>query len=151
MIAQAKEISKEAGRAYDSLALLEDVLGIRLSLARNDDDRAKWQTEYLTAREKMASSQIRSLRSGGSHSLSAAVTNRIPNPFATNRRPQVHNSEQPHRHRKLRQQPPSAQRPPNRQLISPGSLNGRETKRVNPGYPPTQKVTACQERCACLR
>ena len=27
MIAQAQEISKEAGRAYDALALLEDVLG----------------------------------------------------------------------------------------------------------------------------
>src|SRR5262245_58292933 len=56
MIAQAQEISKEAGRAYDSLALLEDVLGTRLQVARNDEDRAKWQTEYLTAREKMASS-----------------------------------------------------------------------------------------------
>ena len=52
IIAQATEISKEAGRSYDSLALQEDVLGIRLSIARNDDDRAKWQTEYLTAREK---------------------------------------------------------------------------------------------------
>ena len=57
VIAQAQEISKEQGRAYEAFALLEDVLGIRLSLAKNDDDRAKWQTEYLTAREKMASSQ----------------------------------------------------------------------------------------------
>ena len=41
LIAQAKEISTEAGRSYDALALQEDVLGIRLSLARNDDDRGR--------------------------------------------------------------------------------------------------------------
>ena len=48
VIAQAQEISKEQGRAYEAFALLEDVLGIRLSLARNDDERARWQTEYLS-------------------------------------------------------------------------------------------------------
>src|SRR6185503_858401 len=80
VIAQAQEISKEQGRAYDALALQEDVLGIRLSVAKNDDDRARWQTEYLTARENMASSQALSL--GRSKALDA-VTNRIPNPFAT--------------------------------------------------------------------
>src|SRR5687767_14531532 len=47
VIAQAKEISTEAGRSYDALALQEDVLGIRLSLARNNEDRGRWQTEYL--------------------------------------------------------------------------------------------------------
>ena len=41
VIAQAQEISKEQGRAYESFALLEDVLGIRLSLAKNDDERAQ--------------------------------------------------------------------------------------------------------------
>ena len=38
MIAQAREISKDDSKAYDSLALLEDVLGIRLSLAREGED-----------------------------------------------------------------------------------------------------------------
>src|SRR5215210_4772198 len=82
VIAQAKEISTEQGRSYDALALQEDVLGIRLTLTRNDEDRAKWQTEYLTAREKMASSQIQVASLGRSPALDA-VTNRIPNPFAT--------------------------------------------------------------------
>jgi periplasmic protein TonB len=55
MIAQAKEITNER-KAYDSLSLLEDVLGIRLSLARDTEDQAKWSTEYVTARELLASS-----------------------------------------------------------------------------------------------
>src|SRR6185295_17734976 len=38
MVAQAKEISA-ARRAYDSLSLLEDVLGLRLSLAMDGEDQ----------------------------------------------------------------------------------------------------------------
>ena len=50
MVAQAKEVTGDR-KAYDSLALLEDVLGIRLSLARDSEDRAKWESEYAGARE----------------------------------------------------------------------------------------------------
>src|ERR1051326_5467439 len=81
VIAQANEISKEQGRSYDALALLEDVLGLRLSLARNDEDRAKWQSEFLTARERMATSQTQVASLGRSPALEA-LTSRIPNPFA---------------------------------------------------------------------
>src|SRR5689334_6083791 len=79
--AQANEISKEQGRSYDAVALLEDVLGLRLSLARSEDDRAKWQTELLMARERMASSQTQVASLGRSPALDA-LTSRIPNPFA---------------------------------------------------------------------
>ncbi len=131
VVAQAKEISKDAGRSYDALALLEDVLGIRLSLARNDDDRATWQTEYLTAREKMASSQIQVASLGRSPALDA-VTSRIPNPFAT---------------RPAAAEPspvpiiaPVSASAPEPQLITTGSLSGRETKRVTPIYPSAAKA-----------
>ena len=135
VIAQAKEISTEQGRSYDALALQEDVLGIRLSLARNDDDRAKWQTEYLTAREKMASSQIQVASLGRSPALDA-VTNRIPNPFSTKPSTPAGDSD-------------AAPAPapagtttagPEPQLISTGSLSGRETNRVTPSYPPQAKT-----------
>lgn len=135
MIAQAQEISKEAGRAYDSLALLEDVLGTRLQVARNDEDRAKWQTEYLTAREKMASSPFQTI-SGRSQALDA-VTNKIPNPFAA--KPAASPEPTP---------APTAAAPPapattttaEPQLVSGGSLSGRETKRVSPSYPQMAKT-----------
>jgi TonB family protein len=149
VIAQANDISKEQGRSYDALALLEDVLGLRLSLARNDDDRAKWQTEFLLARERMASSQTQVAALGRSPALDA-MTSRIPNPFAG---PKADTSTP-------QQTDPSATSAPNPgtnpvqtgaqattnssatttpvaepQLISTGSLNGRETKRVKPNYP----------------
>src|SRR5215210_1175451 len=133
VIAQATEISKEAGRSYDALALQEDVLGIRLSLARNEDDRAKWQTEYLTAREKMAASQVQVASLGRSPALDA-VTNRIPNPFSTKPPAAVATSD-------LSPAPSTATSPnPEPQLISTGSLSGRETKRVTPSFPSGAKT-----------
>ena len=132
VIAQSREISKEADRAYDALALQEDVLGLRLAVAKNDDDRAKWQTEYLIAREKMASSQAPSL--GRSKALDA-VTNRIPNPFATSAAP----SPSPEPATAQTMQPVSTTAAPEPQLVTAGSLNGRETKRVSPSYPSAAK------------
>jgi hypothetical protein len=134
LVAQAKEISTEQGRSYDALALQEDVLGIRLSLAKNEDDRAQWQTEYLTAREKMASSQIQVASLGRSPALDA-VTNRIPNPFAT-KQPTADSDATP-------APTPAATATtagPEPQLISTGSLSGRETKRVTPVYPQQAKT-----------
>jgi TonB family protein len=139
VIAQAQEISKEQSRAYEALALLEDVLGIRQSLARNDDDRAKWQTEFLTAREKMASSQIQVASLGRSPALDA-VTNRIPNPFTTKPNTTDANADTT-----PPQTPPvvpatTTTPGPEPQLISTGSLTGRETKRVTPSYPPQARA-----------
>ena len=133
VIAQAQEISKEPGRAYESFALLEDVLGVRLSVAKNDDDRAKWQTEYLMAREKMASSRPPSL--GRSQALDA-VTNRIPNPFASKPAPQPTPDV-------VAPAPMATSTAPaaEPQLVSAGSLSGRETKRTTPSYPPAAKNT----------
>lgn len=145
VVAQAKEISTEAGRSYDALALQEDVLGIRLSLSRNDEDRARWQTEYLLAREKMASagSQVQTL---GRSSALNAVTAKIPNPFATQKTagessPQTNGTAAP-------ATPGATSAPilsstttagPEPQLVSTGSLSGRETKRVTPAYPATAR------------
>ena len=139
IIAQAQEISKEQGRAYDAIALLEDVLGIRQTLARNDDDRAKWQTEYLTAREKMASSKLQVAPLGRSPALNA-VTNRIPNPFSTKPATPAVNSE-PAPMQTPPVAPTTAATPgPEPQLVSTGSLSGRETKRVTPVYPQQAKT-----------
>jgi TonB family protein len=143
MIAQAKEISKEEGRTYDALALLEDVLSLRLTLARDNDDRGKWQTEFLMAREKMASSQIQIaslVRPPALHALST----RIPNPFAgpkTEAPAGTNNNAAGTNNAASSAQPIASTTPTTEpQLISTGSLSGRETKRVTPGYPPTAKT-----------
>jgi hypothetical protein len=88
MIVQAKEISN-GRRAYDSLSLLEDVLGIRLSLAKDFEDQAKWEAEYASAREALASSQTQIASLGGIPPLRPAQA-RInivsePSPYSTRR------------------------------------------------------------------
>ena len=146
VIAQANEISKEQGRTYDALALLEDVLNLRLSLAHNNDDRVKWQTEFLMAREKMASTQIQVASLGRSPALDA-LSSRIPNPFATasktdaagtqNNATSATPNNQPAGAAALTPPPGTATEP---QLISTGPLSGRETKRVTPTYPAAAKT-----------
>ncbi|HVQ38072.1 MAG TPA: TonB family protein [Pyrinomonadaceae bacterium] len=88
MIAQAKEVANER-RAYDSLSLLEDVLGIRLSLARDGEDQAKWSTEYVAARELLAASptQIASLRGMSALPPSKVKSTKSPSslPYAVRR------------------------------------------------------------------
>lgn len=142
--AQAKEISTEAGRSYDALALQEDVLGIRLTLARNGEDHARWQTEYLLAREKMASSQVQVATLGRSPALEA-VTSKIPNPFANQKPagaadPTTADSTTA---TNTTANPPVATQTTTTgaepQLISAGSLSGRESKRVMPNYPQMAK------------
>ena len=154
IIAQAKEISSEAGRSYDALALPEDVLGIRQTLARNSEDHARWQTEFLLAREKMAASQVQVATLGRSPALEA-VTSKIPNPFANQKTtaqqdPTAANNTTgnttPNTGNTTAQTPAATQIPatttsgPEPQLVTTGSLSGRESKRITPVYPQTAKT-----------
>jgi TonB family protein len=136
VVAQANEISQEPRRTYDALALLEDVLSLRLLLARNDEDRAKWQTEFLLAREKMASSQIQVASLGRSPALDA-LTSRIPNPFTPAKPPEAAPAQAGTSTTAPTPQPSPAAAEP--QLISTGSLSGRESKRITPNYPQIAK------------
>ncbi|HEY8226619.1 MAG TPA: tetratricopeptide repeat protein, partial [Pyrinomonadaceae bacterium] len=83
MIAQAKDISN-GRKLYDSLSLLEDVLGIRLSLARDAEDQVKWEAEYASAREVLASSQTQIASLGGMPPLRSAQAGMKPSsPYST--------------------------------------------------------------------
>jgi TonB family protein len=92
MIAQAKEISN-GRKFYDSLSLLEDVLGIRLSLAKDNEDQDKWEDEYARAREALASSQTQIASLGGIPPLRpgrAPVNNpNAPSPYSTKKLPEA--------------------------------------------------------------
>jgi len=54
MTAQARELLKQNARDNDAFALLEDLSGIRITLARDNDDRTRWQNEYSAARARLA-------------------------------------------------------------------------------------------------
>lgn len=163
MIAQAKEISNER-KAYDSLSLLEDVLGLRLSLAKDSNDQAKWDSEYASAREVQASSQTQIASLGGIPSLptkAASPMNSVANskpareatasdktPPAADKQPV---GDQP------ATDPASATAPKvdpaklatetksdsidKAKTISSGLLNAKATKKVLPRYPALAKQT----------
>lgn len=141
MIAQAKEIS--SGRKdYDSLSLLEDVLGIRLSLAKDSEDQTKWETEYASAREALASSQTQIASLGGIPPLRPGQSrvNRVaaPSPYSTKK-----TAETPLDIKASENKDPDGQQatdssPP---ITDAGSLNARATKKVVPRYPTIAKQT----------
>jgi protein TonB len=54
MTAQAKELLQQNSKDNDAFALLEDLAGIRTALARDSEDRTRWQNEYSAARAKLA-------------------------------------------------------------------------------------------------
>lgn len=147
VIAQATDISKEAGRSYDAMALLEDVLGIRLALARNNDDRTVWQAQYQAAREKIALSGLQVQSLGRSPALDA-VTSKIPNPFAnqtSSTEPATPNDAATPNTSATAAATTTTPAPattagPEPQLVSTGSLSGRESKRVTPVYPAMAKT-----------
>jgi len=151
MVAQAKEIAAE-NKAYDSLSLLEDVLGVRLSLANDSEDQIKWQGEYTTARRSLASSATQIASLVGISALPPTKAPKIgsPSPYSVRRTAEPDAtqkataiSEQQHGATQPQVVAPSASalpKPiPNDATTAPTSLNARATKRVLPRYPPLAK------------
>ncbi len=56
---QARQMNTEETRASASAALLEDVSSLRLSLARNNQERQQWQREMASARQKLSAEEAR--------------------------------------------------------------------------------------------
>jgi TonB family protein len=143
MIAQAREISKEDSKAYDSLALLEDVLGIRLSLAREGEDSEKWANDYAVARQGLSTSQRQVASLGGMSPLSSAE---IRSPAAGKVTPSAPGAkvETPQQNTATGQPGNSgavAATGVDSNALSVGSLNHWATKRVVPVYPPLAKAS----------
>lgn len=161
MIAQAKQITKDSSKAYESLALLEDLLGIRLSLARDSEDREKWENEYAIARQGLASSQTQIASLGG---ISSLPSMRSSAPAATSTQSQTESSDnqsseaktlapangQPEREGTVKADIAASSSEPAGssaesgqhtapKTLSTSSLNSRASKRVVPPYPPLAK------------
>jgi TonB family protein len=160
MIAQAKEISNER-KAYDSLSLLEDVLGIRLSLARDVEDQGKWSSEYVIARELIASSPTQIASLGGFSALPPAKVkpSKTPpsSPYSTRRSSDVAEKKAPGKSEDASQPRSSSEAPvlqsplskTNEAATAPtsngpalsdfGLLNAKASRRVLPRYPDLAK------------
>jgi TonB family protein len=130
MAAQAKEIMKDAATANDGLALLEDVLGVRVSVARDGEDRERWQSEYTQAREQLGSARIEIASLGGPPArLSKNQSSASGAPANSAVGAGSQSGTQPAN--------PSS----DAQVINAGALNERASKRVIPTYPPIAKAS----------
>ena len=149
MIAQAREISRDDSKAYDSLALLEDVLGIRLSLAREGEDSERWTSEYAGARQRLSSSQRQVASVGGmppaSPEMRSPAAGKATSP-ARNPKDEVVASP------KAPQRDTAGGQPATKTIaegaiatdsntLSVGSLNHWATKKVVPVYPQLAKAS----------
>ncbi|MDQ2854944.1 MAG: energy transducer TonB, partial [Acidobacteriota bacterium] len=146
MSAQGKALIKENAQANDAFALLEDISGIRTALARDTNDRAKWDTEHSAARARLATLPTEIAANNGvlaaagvgesetrnGHptapspgavantnppAVAAAVTT-LPNNVVTNETPKTRNGNSP---------------------LEVGSLTDKATSKVAPVYPQLAK------------
>lgn len=153
MIVQAKEIAADR-KAYDVLALLEDVLGIRLALANNAEDRGIWEREYAKAREGLASSQTQIASLAGVPSMQryrtepnkAAAPSKdvpvvVPEPesIPVPTKPAENKPEETPAPAVTGEKPQKNPGPPGN-TRGAGLLNNRATKRVVPPYPAIAKA-----------
>ena len=129
---QARDISRDQPKAYESLALLEDILGIRLSLARDDEDRTKWEAERAGVRQGLVLSQSQ-VASLNSVPPVTAVLETVVQPNTT-----VASSPVPSESTSTdsaNPTPTEAAKPDDANTVSTGLLNARATRRVVPVYP----------------
>jgi TonB family protein len=138
MTVQAKEITRDQPRAYESLALLEDILSIRLSLARNDEDREKWEMERAGVRLGLTSSQTQIASLNTTSPGQPPVENKgVPGGIT----PTVAKAPAPAPASATPTQTPVST---DGEPVNTGSLNLRATRRVVPVYPTIAKNAAAQ-------
>lgn len=157
MVAQAKAISSER-KAYDSLSLLEDVLGLRLALAKDAEDQAIWSGEYSSVREVLASSQTQVASLGAmpvlspgrsatpaSHTTTSATGAKVDGVAApqseANHASDVPSIEQPSEQPIAGPNlgPTPATTSETAKPVDKGSLNAIASRRVMPRYPPVAR------------
>jgi protein TonB len=64
VFAQGRQLRDENARNMDATALLEEAAGVRLRLARKDDERGRWQAEVTDARQRLIGADRRVASNG---------------------------------------------------------------------------------------
>jgi TonB family protein len=156
VIEQAREIGAGDDKNTDAFALLEDVANVRSSLARDGEERARWQTEIADARQHLTASDSRLA------SLSGSVAAASPSPALTaskiinappNASTQTASTQAPASAPKTPAKTESAKNDVGSaassntpatteagQLLNVGSLIDKATQRVSPTYPAFAKT-----------
>ena len=136
MAAQAKELIQADAKDSDAFALLEDVAGIRASLARDKEDRSRWDTEYSAARARLATlpTQIASTSGMAPRSSDADTpSNESAQTLAGANGSSPSNS--PQQNTAAVAVTDATRVPGAPALFEVGSLTEKATKKVTPNYP----------------
>ncbi|HYG09037.1 MAG TPA: TonB family protein, partial [Pyrinomonadaceae bacterium] len=64
VFAQGRQLRDENARNMDATALLEEAAGVRVRLARKEDERARWQSELTDARQRLIGADQRVASNG---------------------------------------------------------------------------------------
>jgi protein TonB len=64
VFAQGRQLRDENARNMDATALLEEAAGVRVRLARREDERALWQRELTDARQRLIGTTARAASNG---------------------------------------------------------------------------------------
>lgn len=147
MSAQGKELIKENAKANDAFALLEEISGIRAALARDTNDRAKWQTEFSAARARLATLPTEVASTSGATAGEPVTRNAHPTnsagdlaaanqPAASNGEANSSTTAEPDNQGTSAITPKTGN---GSSLLEVGSLTERATKKVVPVYPQVAK------------
>jgi TonB family protein len=148
---QAKDIGSEDNKNTDAFALLEDVASVRSNLARNLDERERWQGEIAMARQHLAASDTRlaSLTGKGAPPPQAPATtpsgNRPANvPISLESKPPVqvetNRSVEPAKNPGAVSSNDLSSTPATGEHVNVGSLIEQAIQKVNPVYPAFAKT-----------
>lgn len=132
VVEQAKEISDANTRSTDAAALLEDVISVRSTLARDDVDRQHWQQEFADARQRLATSEARIAPATPSQNRTQASAQ--PQTVAANASQPSSNAGQP-------SASPAPTASPERTNAASSATSSRETRRQQA---PSQQTSAAQ-------
>jgi TonB family protein len=152
MTAQAKELVQQNARDNDAFALLEDIAGIRANIARDNEDRTRWQNEYSAARAKLATLPAEAGASNQSFPTRGNSDVAVTRTSAPESAPEIPPARETPAGTAKAAHPNGAAGPgagssatvvpaPQANLLEVGSLYEKATKKVEPTYPQIAKNT----------
>lgn len=158
---QARQMTVEDAKATAAAALLEDVSSLRLSLARNGQERQQWQGDLAYSRQKLSAEEARmtpvsataqsprtipaSLSSNNPTASNESLNNNASHTTVNPATPATNNATE-----KRSVQPAAttvaadtatsgSAKPPDGKPMSVGSLIEKATQKISPSYPQNAK------------
>lgn len=140
VIEQSRALRQRDASVTDAVALLEDAASVRMNLARNETDRARWQTDIADARRQLLSNATSGAQLGASLRRTSATRNpsaSTSNTSSSNQTSSSNPSQQP----APPSSNPSAQPTPSSANTSSGNSSNQNSQQSS-GMNQTRDTTA---------